>query len=510
MRQLKYTADEEMQLMTQLWSPQIADDPETFVMFMFPWGEKGTPLEKFKGPRKWQRRTLRKIADHIKANNGVLDPSMLKMAKCSGRGIGKSALVAWLVLWMLTTRIGGTVLISANTEDQLKKVTWGELTKWVAMALNAHWWDIAATKIAPAAWLAELVERDLQKGTRYWAAEGKLWSEESPDSYAGPHNMDGMMVIFDEASGIPDSIWPVALGFFTEVIPNRFFFAFSNGRRNQGYFFECFGSKRAFWDTENIDARTVEDTDKKFYQEIIDEFGVDSDEARIEVYGDFPKAGDDQFISPYAVDMAMARSKYNDPSAPILIGVDPARGGDTTVIAVRQGRDLLSLTRHPGPDTMEVVGWVIDAIEQWNPDLVVVDEGGVGAGVVDRLKEQKYKQVRGVMFGWKPKNPKKYLNKRAEMWGDMKDWLKTASLIEYAKDKKLKTDMTGPKKEPDSSGVLQLESKKKMKARGVASPDSGDAIAVTFAYPVAKRRAKVEPKRSPVEMRSASTGWLSH
>jgi len=131
-----YSADEESTLMTQLWSPQIADNPETFVLFCFPWGQKNTPLEKFSGPRAWQRRTLRKIADHIKENKGKVDMDALRRAVSSGRGIGKSALVSWLILWMLTTRIGSTVIVSANSENQLRTVTWGELTKWATMAIN--------------------------------------------------------------------------------------------------------------------------------------------------------------------------------------------------------------------------------------------------------------------------------------------------------------------------------------------------------------------------------------
>ncbi len=502
-----YSPDDEQLLMSQLWSPQIADDPEAFVLFVFPWGQEGTPLEKKRGPRAWQRRALRRIRDHLRTNKGVLDPEMLRRAVASGRGIGKSALVAWLILWMLTTRLGSTVIVSANSEAQLRTVTWGELTKWATLALNAHWWDISATKLTPRTWLADLVERDLKKGTRYWSAEGKLWSEENPDAYAGPHNENGMMVIFDEASGIPDAIWSVALGFFTETIPDRYFFAFSNGRRNEGYFFECFNLRRDFWDHEQIDARTVEDTDKSLYDTIIAEFGADSNEARVEVYGEFPIEGEDQFITPQMVDDAQARAPHKEPTAPVVIGVDPARGGaDSTVILVRQGRDVTSIQRHRGDDTMVIVGLVIDAIEEFQPALVAIDEGGIGAGVVDRLREQKYKQVRGVNFGWGSRKPAMWGNKRAEMWGDMKAWLRIGSL---PKDKGLKTDLIGPKKKPNSAGVIYLEGKKEMKARGLASPDAADALAVTFAYPVsAKMAGDRAPRQSSGLPGGAPTSWM--
>ena len=482
MQTTKYTPQEEQALMSRLWGDRIRDDPEAFVMFVFPWGEKGTPLEKRTGPRKWQREVLRKIAAHIRANGTRDFYEVFRLAVASGRGIGKSALVSWLVLWMLSTRIGASVIVSANSEAQLRSITWAEITKWVAMLMNTHWWEVSATRILPAKWLTELVERDLKKGTRYWGAEGRLWSEENPDAYAGLHNDDGVLLIFDEASGIPDAIWDVSQGFFTENTPHRFWMAFSNPRRNTGYFFECFHGKRNFWESLNIDARTVEDTDKRVYGQIIEEYGEDSPQAKIEVYGEFPTAGDDQFISPRLVDDAAARPPWKDPSAPIVIGVDPARSGaDSTVIAVRQGRDLVALHRYRGEDTMMVVGHVIEAIERYLPALTLIDEGGLGYGVLDRLKEQRYR-VRGVNFGWKSSRPVMWGNKRAEMWGAMRDWLKTASV---PADKQLKADLTGPRTKPDSSGTVFLESKKDMKARGLASPDAADAIAVTFAFPVA-------------------------
>jgi hypothetical protein len=121
----------------------------------------------------------------------------------------------------------------------------------------------------------------------------------------------------------------------------------------------------------------------------------------------------------------MKRPRYKDDSAPIIVGVDPARfGSDSTVIAIRQGRDIIAIKRYKGDDTMTVVGHVIECIEEYQPAMVVVDEGGVGGGVVDRLKEQRYK-IRGVNFGNKSKNPMMYGNMRAQIWGEMRNWLKT-------------------------------------------------------------------------------------
>jgi phage terminase large subunit len=157
---------------------------------------------------------------------------------------------------------------------------------------------------------------------------------------------------------------------------------------------------------------------------------------------------------------------------------------------------------------MEVVGRVIDIIEEFRPALVVIDEGGLGAGVVDRLKEQRYK-IRGVNFGSRSNRPIMFGNKRAEMWHAMREWLKTASI---PNDRFLKSDLTGPMMKPDSKGTIFLESKKDMKARGLASPDAADAIAVTFAFPVANRETRQIDNRPRVSYGAgtASSGWMGH
>jgi hypothetical protein len=225
------------------------------------------------------------------------------------------------------------------------------------------------------------------------------------------------------------------------------------------------------------------------------------------VYGEFPNASDDQFISVNDVTEAMARPRMKDQTAPIIIGVDPARfGADSTVIAVRQGRDIVEIRRYKGDDTMETVGRVIDAIEEYKPALVVIDEGGLGAGIVDRLKEQKYK-IRGVNFGNKAKNPMMWGNKRAEMWGDMREWLKTAAI---PTDRYLKSDLISPLMKPDSKGSIFLESKKDMKSRGLSSPDAADAIAVTFAYPVAHRQYRpIDARaRTAYSRTTIPTSWM--
>lgn len=172
----------EQELLLAILSPEIADNPLEFVMFAFPWGKEGTPLARFKGPRKWQRDVLQAMHefilamqahDYAKAEEKL---EVYKEAIASGRGIGKSALVAWITFWFMSTRLGGTVIISANTEAQLRTVTWGEIGKWHTMLINKHWFDLSATTVKPAKWFDQQVQTDLARGTKYYYTEAKLLS----------------------------------------------------------------------------------------------------------------------------------------------------------------------------------------------------------------------------------------------------------------------------------------------------------------------------------------------
>jgi len=503
-----YSNKDEQLLMADIWQPAIADDPLAFVRYIFPWGQKGTPLEHFQGPRKWQISELTNIANHIKEQKRrfplflaavkkhgdkskealELAPRMYQSATASGRGPGKSALVAWLNLWMMSTRIGSTSITSANTEAQLKSRTWAELGKWHTLSANAHWFERSTLGLKPATWFEESLKK-LKIDNSYYYAQGQLWSEENPDAFAGVHNQTGIMVIFDEASGIPKPIWTVTEGFFTEPIVDRYWFCFSNPRRNTGEFFECFHKNRAFWKLRNLDSRTVEGTDTNKLNEIIAKHGEDSDEARIEVLGQFPRQGDKQFISREIILGATQRELVKDEAAPLIMGIDVARyGDDKTVFRWRQGRDARSIPpiEYKGLDNMQVANFAAEWIEKTNPDAVCVDAGGSGSGVVDRLRERGFK-VHEIWFGSKSEDAQ-WGNKRTELWDQMREWL-NGGCIDARQE--LLDDLAGPEYDFQGGGdKIILEPKEAMKARGLASPDHGDALVLTFAVKVAWRDAR--------------------
>lgn len=490
-QQALYSADQEQQLMLEIWSPEVANDPRNFVRLMYPWDKHNTPLDGIKGPRNWQDKILKDIGDYIQKSGTTLQmtqvlPAMFKAAVASGRGIGKSALFGWLAHWMVSTRLGSSCWVAANSEAQLRTKTFAEIAKWVSMGLNAHWWEIQAMSIKPAEWFSDAVKRDLKIDPGYWAIQGQLWSEEAPDAFAGAHNVYGEMALFDEASGIPSPIWTVQQGVFTEKIIDRYWLAFSNPRRNSGAFFECFHKNRDDWRRYQIDARTVEGIPADAYASIVKEHGPDSDEARIEVYGQFPNQGANQFIAKDVANDSASREVSYDPGAPLLMGVDVARfGEDQSVICFRRGRDARSIPwkKLKGVDTVQLAGMVADLAGKYNPQAIFVDGNGVGGGVVDQLKAWGYKVIE-VQAGSSATDSDVYQNKRVEMWGRMREWLMLGAIPD---DPDLVTDLISPEYSyHPTSNKYVLESKDKMKARGLASPDVADALAMTFAQPVAR------------------------
>lgn len=475
--------------MTTMWNARLKDDPLAWVMYAFPWGQKGTPLEHVSGPRKWQCEEFSKIAAHIAENKARVarneDPQVYRLAVSSGRGPGKSAFIAMLELWFMSCVVGGTSVVTANTDSQLTDKTFGEIGKWQTLCLSGYWFDKIQKKLKPTEWFSKLLKDHLKIDEGKYYAAGVLWDEDNPDAFAGEHSQIGFLLVYDEASGIPPRIWDVSEGFFTDKTIYRFWLVFSNPRRNTGRFFECFHRHRNFWNTRKIDARTVEGIDRSVYEVIIQTHGVDSDEAKIEVYGEFPQSGDRQFISRTLVAEAQTRvlERFDNPAG-LILGVDPARfGADDTVMMFRQGRDARSIppTILHGADNMKVVNVITDLIEKYAPDAVCID-AGAGAGIIDRLKQMNYK-IHEVNFGSVP-NDSQYADHKTELWSRLKEWL-PSGMINDTDD--LRDDLCGP--EYDFTGredKLKLESKEKMQKRGLSSPDHADALALTFHVKLAR------------------------
>lgn len=458
--------DPEQQLIEDIAS--FSKDPLGWVYYSFEWG-KGDLL-KHEGPDGWQVEILTALRDGLLTFNQAI-----QLAVTSGHGIGKSALVAWLILWAISTFEDTKGVVTANTETQLKTKTWAELAKWYRLFIAKHWFTFTATAI-----YSSDAEHE-----KTWRVDMVPWSERNTEAFAGLHNQGKRIVlVFDEGSAIPDIIWEVSEGALTDEETEIIWAVFGNPTRNQGRFKECFGRFKHRWKTKQIDSRDVKITNKGQIQQWVDDYGEDSDFVRVRVRGVFPRAGSNQFIPGDAVERCRHYKSVGHEHMPMLLGVDVARfGDDQTVITLRQGRKVWPQWKYRGKDTMEVAALVVEKIREFNPHAIFVDVIGIGAGVVDRLKQLGYgRELIAVNVGEAAYDKVAYFNKRAEVWGRMRDYLKEGA--ELPPDNDLDASLTAPEYGFTPKQQIQLEKKEDMKKRGLSSPDEGDSLALTFSEEV--------------------------
>lgn len=463
-------------------------DPLGFVLFAFDWGNGA--LAEFDGPDEWQRGILTDIGDRLKS--GISATEAIQIAIASGHGIGKSALVAWLIEWAMATCEDCKGVVTANTENQLKTKTWAELAKWHRLCITEHWFKLTATA---------LFSND-PAHEKTWRIDMVPWSENNTEAFAGMHNLGKrILLIFDEASKICDEIWEVTQGALTDSDTEIIWCCFGNPTQSTGRFRECFGKYKHRWITKQIDSRTVKITNKAEIAKFLTDCGGDEDHDffRVRVRGVFPSTsanalfGMDELNASSAIEYPLGSQDH----AAIILGVDVARqGDDSSAICKRQGKAAWPIRMMKIPDTMLVASQVSQEMDSSRADACFVDEsGGYGAGVVDALR-QINKDPIGVQFGGKATD-QRYFNKRSEMYFELSKWIKAGGKI--PDDAELKEELCATTY-TFQGDKFRLCSKDDIKEAIGRSPDKADALILTFAYPVSPK----SPFNNPAHNREKS------
>lgn len=449
--------------------------PYDFAIACFPWGEPGTDLATRRGLEPWQAKVLLDLQNRL-----ISFSEAIQIAVRSGHDIGKSALVCIIILWAISTREDTKGVVTANTEKQLRLKLWAELAKWHRLFIGKQFFHVSATAIHA---------RDPEH-EKEWRIDAIPWSEDNPEAFAGLHNYGKrIVVIFDEASGIVNKIWETIDGVMNEADTELFWFATGNPTRNTGRFRECFdpAGQGQFWSTHKVDSREVSFTNKDRIQRQIDLWGLDSDFIKVRWLGEFPVAGISQLIDSETIRSAQSRDAQSQHWEPLIMSVDVARfGQNASVIGFRRGKDARTIPaqRMRGKSTVELGMIIASLISTHSPDAVFIDEGGVGGGVIDFVRHLGHSVI-GVQFGGSPSIPlggEKAHNKRAEMYLSLRHWLREGGAIEDSEDlsRELISVEYGHNKKSDA---IILTPKEDMEE----SPDWADQIAMTFAFPVAKR-----------------------
>lgn len=329
----------------------------------------------------------------------------------------------------------------------------------------------------------EINESELSVRFKHNGSVVRLFGGDNPDAMRGVR-LDGVVV--DEVAQIKPEVWS---NIIQPALSDRKGWALFIGTPDGvNLFSELFFRAQSLPDWHNA-RYTVYDTGSLDPDEV-ERLRRDMNEQAFarEYLCDFAAAGDDQLISLSDVQTATQRH-YALPEyqyAPRILGVDPARfGDDRSVIFSRQGLVALPPIVLRGVDNMDLASRVAARIAEWHPDAVFIDAGN-GSGVIDRLRQLRHDVVE-VHFGGRPID-EQYRDKRTEMWCAMADWLRLGGAI--PDDVSLKQDLAAPTYSFNAAGRRVLESKDELKARGMPSPDLGDALALTFASPVAPKTAR--------------------
>jgi hypothetical protein len=387
-----------------------------------------------------------------------------------------SAFISMLINWGMSTCEDCKVVVTANTDNQLRTKTWPEIIKWSNLAITKEWFTCTATA---------MYSNDPGHDKR-WRADAIPWSEHNTEAFAGLHNeRKRIIVVFDEASNIADLVWEVAEGALTDEDTEIIWVAFGNPTRNTGRFRECFRKYKHRWKCAQIDSRTVEGTNKQQLQKWVDDYGEDSDFVKVRVRGIFPDASELQFIPTGLTDEAMKRvvTAAQVAHAPVIIGVDPAYSGvDDAVIYLRQGLHSKVLwTGNKTTDDLIMAKRIADFEDQYQADAVFIDFG-YGTGLKS-IGDGWGRTWQLIPFGGGSTDPQ-MLNKRGEMFNSCKTWLKLGGALD---DQETADDLSTAEYKVRVDGKIVIEPKEDIKERLGRSPGKGDALLLTFAFPVTKR-----------------------
>lgn len=428
-------------------------------------------------PDGWQDEVLENVA------------RWMRVALKASKGPGKTALLAMIAWWFLFTRLHPKVVGTSITADNLRDGLWTELSKFQKRS------ELLKREFT---WTAERVFQNQHPET--WWASARTWSrsaspEQQADTLAGVH-ADHVLFLVDESGGIPDAVVAAAEGGLANADSKQGTEAkliiAGNPTELSGPLYRACTRERHLWWVKEIsgdpdDPNRAPRVSKEWAREQIEKYGRDNPWVLVNVFGQFPPGQANTLVAADVANGALRRSAGESEYTyePRVLGVDVARfGDDRSVIFPRQGRVAFRPKTYRNLNLMELVGQVVLTIDRWKPDAVFVDVTGMGAGVVDRLRELGHVVI-GVDFGSRPVRPEpKFRDRRAEMWWSAAEWLTSGGCLPDVPE--LVGELTAPTYRFDSSGRLCLEPKDELKKRGLPSPDLADALALTFAAPVVK------------------------
>lgn len=436
---------------------------------------------------------LKKMVDaKIKASEGKkLTKDEEKLSKkrgisiMSGHGTGKDGWVANAILWFNTVYNPVTIPCTAPTADQLRVVLWKEIAKWANNGPLKDEYIIQSEKVHM---------RGFDKENQVISRTASVRPDGESETLAGFHD-EYMMIVIEEASGVEEPVFKPLEGALTGKC--NFTIMIFNPTRSSGYAYNShYGEDKKYWERlhwNSEESSLVNPTQIEYYQ---NKYGVNHNQYRIRVLGLPPIDSEDTLIPTQWVNESIDRGKDLDEDYmkgideyPIILGMDcSGQGEDSAVIVARQGPMIVDVHVYDGArNTTEQAMWLLRLMEEYDAVAAFVDVIGVGMGVYDQARAMSYK-VRSVNVANKSRKETKYSRLRDELWFILRqkfqdNLLVISDKIEQSRLEDLKFQISSPRFDDTygaGKGLSKVESKMKMKKRGVSSPDMADAICLTF------------------------------
>lgn len=460
--------------MNSLQPKLIRDEVEEARQRILSWRSGGPALfavEALGIPRQWDEKLKEGVLPWQWEASGTL-VKRRRLSVRSGHGVGKSAFLSWTILWFHTCYFPAKGGCTAPTATQMSDVLWAELSLWHRRLKEK---------------LPQLGEKFNWKTDAFEMLEAPQESfsvartarPEKPEALQGLHSKH-VLIVVDEASGVAESIFEAGRGALSS--DSSFVILASNPTRLEGLFYDTHHKLKEMWGTIQVNGETCPLQSKLFRDEIIHQYGQDSNYYRVRVSGDFPLEESDSVIPMHLCEAATVRDVKS--FGPVVWGIDVARfGGDRTVLVKR----VTNSTAEPhmawgGMDTMQSAGKIYaewqKTLPENRPGTIFVDVIGVGAGVLDRLLELNLPAV-GVNVAEAASIDDRYSRLRDELWFRARKWLEKKD-CKLVRDDTLIAELSMPKYAFTSTGKIKVESKDEMKKRYPRSPDVADAFCLTF------------------------------
>ena len=412
-------------------------------------------------PLPWQREVMDAIATGER-----------RISVRSGHGVGKSSCAAAIILWYLTTRFPAKVVVTAPTASQLYDALFAEAKRRLKEMPEAVSKLLEATS-----------DRIVLKSSPTEAfCSARTSSKERPESLAGVHS-ENVLLIADEASGIPEEVYESAAGSMSGHAATTLLLG--NPTRTSGFFYRTHTDLKNDWWTKKVSCADSPLVSTDFITDMAKRYGEESAAYSIRVLGEFPQADEDTYIPLFLIEDATRRDVEESPTAPVVWALDVARyGRDRSALAKRKGNHLIEkIKTWRDKSTMELSGIILNEYETTpimdRPQEILVDVIGVGAGVTDRLIELDL-PARGINVAESASLSDKYMRLRDELWGKAREWFEAKECV-IPEDAALIHELAAPRFAFTSSGKIKIESKDELRKRGIKSPDLADAFCLTFA-----------------------------